>query len=282
MRPFIRLLLLSPLVLVLAACAPLRALNAVVPRDGFTRSEALAYGSDPRQRLDVYTPQGLSAPAPVVVFFYGGSWKGGERASYLFAAQALASRGFVVVVPDYRVFPQVRLKGFMQDAAAAVAWTRQQAVGYGGDPARIFVMGHSAGAHIATLVAYDDRYLRAQGLDRGAIRGVIGLAGPYDFVPTDPDYVSILSEDGGFARGLPVTYVRGGEPRTLLVSGGRDTTVAASNTDSLVAKLRAAGSPVTDRRFPDYNHYTLVGRLAAPFRDDALLDTIAEFVKQQP
>jgi acetyl esterase/lipase len=280
MRPFTRILLLSPLVVLLAACAPLRALNAVVPRDGFTRTEDIAYGADPRQRLDVYTPRGLATPAPVVVFFYGGSWKGGERGSYLFAAQALASRGFVVVVPDYRVFPQVRLRGFMQDAAAAVRWARHEAGEHGGDPARVFVMGHSAGAHIATLLAYDDRYLRAQGLERGAIRGVIGMAGPYDFVPTDPDYVAILSEDGGFRRGLPVSHVRGGEPPTLLVTGGRDTTVAPSNTDSLVAKLRAAGSAVIDRRFPDYNHYTLVGRLAAPFRDDELLDAIAAFVKQ--
>lgn len=280
MPDFCRLMLLCPLVLLLAACAPLRALNAVVPRDGFARAEGIAYGADPRQRLDVYTPRGLAAPAPVVVFFYGGSWKGGERGSYLFVAQALASRGFVVVVPDYRVFPQVRLRGFMQDAAAAVRWSRQEVARYGGDPARLFVMGHSAGAHIATMLAYDDRHLRAAGLERGAIRGVIGLAGPYDFVPTDPDYVTILSEDGGFERGLPVSHVRGGEPRTLLVTGGRDTTVSPTNTDSLVAKLRAAGSAVADRRFPDHNHYTVIGRLAAPFRDDALLDVIADFVKQ--
>jgi acetyl esterase/lipase len=269
---------LAAALLLLAACSPLPALNALVPEDAFRRVEGVAYGSHPRQRLDVYIPRQAATPAPVVVFFYGGSWKGGNRGSYKFVAEALASRGFVAVVPDYRVFPQVRLKGFMADAADALAWTRREVSRHGGDPSRVFVIGHSAGAHIATMLAYDERYLRAAGLGRDAIRGVVGLAGPYDFVPTDPDYVTILSEEGAFARGLPVTYVRGGEPPTLLVTGSEDTTVSPSNTDRLVARLEAAGSPVTDRRFP-YNHYTLVGRLAAPFRDEALLDTITGFIE---
>lgn len=263
----------------LAACSPLPAINALVPDGAFERAAGIAYGADPRQRLDVYTPAAGARPAPVVVFFYGGSWKGGDRGSYLFVAEALAARGFVVVVPDYRVFPQVRLKGFMSDAAAAVAWTRREIGRHGGDPERLFLMGHSAGAHIATLLAYDERYLRAEGLGRDSIRGVIGVAGPYDFVPTDPDYVTILSEDGSFARGLPATYVRGGEPPTLLLTGGRDVTVSPSNTDSLVRRLRSAGSPVVDRRFPQYNHYTLIGRFAAPLRDEALPEAVERFIE---
>jgi acetyl esterase/lipase len=269
-------------VLALAACSPLPALNALVPEGGMVRHEDIAYGPDARQRLDVYTPRRASGNTPVVVFFYGGSWKAGDRGSYLFVAQALASRGFVVVIPDYRLFPQVRFPAFMEDAAAAIAWTEREIGHHGGDPKRIYSMGHSAGAQIATLVAYDERFLRAEGLGRDAIRGVIGMAGPYDFVPSDPDIRATLSAEGSFERAMPARHVRGGEPRTLLITAGRDTTVEPGNTDRLLARLRAANVPVTDRRFPDYNHYTLVGRLAAPFRDEALLDAIAEFIRSEP
>jgi acetyl esterase/lipase len=265
--------------LALAACSPLRALNALVPEGELVRAEGIAYGGDDRQRLDVYAPRHAKGAAPVVVFFYGGSWKGGSRGSYLFVAQALASRGFVVVVPDYRVFPQVRFPAFMEDAAAAIAWTRREIGGHGGDAKRIFAMGHSAGAQIATLVAYDARFLTAVGLGRDALRGVIGMAGPYDFVPTDPDIRATLTGEGGFERAMPARHVRGGEPPTLLITAGRDTTVEPGNTDRLLERLRAADVPVIDRRFPEYNHYTLIGRLAAPFRDDTLLDAIADFIE---
>jgi acetyl esterase/lipase len=280
MRALSRIALLLPLAALVAACSsPLRALNALTPRGGFERTEGIAYGDDPRQRLDIYRPEGLKAPAPVVVFFYGGAWKGGERSSYLFAAQALASRGMVVVVPDYRVFPQVKRRGFMDDAAAAVAWTRREASKLGGDPQRLFVMGHSAGAHIAALLAYDERYLKARGLDRSALGGFVGIAGPYAFEPRNPEERALIADDGSFDDGLPVTYVRGGEPPSMLVTGEGDTTVSPRNTEKLVAKLRSVGSPVTDRRTP-YNHYTILGRLSATFRDDVLLDDIAAFVAQ--
>jgi acetyl esterase/lipase len=280
MRLVSRLCVALPFVLALAACSPLRALNALVPGGAFDAVTGIPYGGDVRQQLDVYTPRTLARPAPVVVFFYGGSWKGGDRASYKFVAEALASRGFVVVVPDYRVYPQVRFPAFMEDAAAAIAWTRREIAAHGGDPSRLFSMGHSAGAQIATLVAYDERFLRAHGLGRDALRGVIGLAGPYDFVPTDPGIRETLSAEGGFERAMPARHVKGGEPRTLLITAGRDTTVEPGNTDRLLARLRAANVPVIDRRFPDYNHYTLIGRLAAPFRDESLLDAIADFVRE--
>ena len=279
MRP-IRLAFLAPFLLAVAACSPLRALNVLVPERGFERTEGIAYGDDPRQRLDVYVPRDATKPAPVVVFYYGGGWEGGNRAEYLFAGEALASQGFVAVVPDYRLYPQVKLRGFMSDAAAAFAWTRREIARHGGDPTRIFVMGHSAGAHIAALLAYDERYLRAQGLGRDAIRGVIGIAGPYDFVPTDPDITALLSDGAGFEQGMPATFVRGGEPPTLLLTGGRDTRVGPENTDKLVARLRAAGSRVIDRRYPELNHSRILVGLSAPLRNEALIEPIATFVRE--
>lgn len=270
---------LAPLLaLLLAACSPLSAVNVLVPARGFERVEAIAYGEHPRHRLDVYVPrvEGFQA-LPVVVFFYGGAWQGGERGQYLFMAEALASRGFVVVVPDYRVYPQVRYPAFVEDAARAVAWTAAHIVAHRGDPKRLVLMGHSAGAHIAAMLAYNRRFL--DGGTRASVRGFVGLAGPYDFKPSETVIEEILGAEGGAAAAMPARWVRGGEPPSLLLTGDKDTRVDPGNTERLARALRAAGSPVEVRRYPALNHSTLLLHFAAPFRDDELLETIARFVR---
>ncbi len=273
-----RLLSGLALLLTLTGCSPAGLLNVLVSRDAFERHADIAYGEGERRRLDVYVPRApASGPRPVVVFFYGGSWKRGERSSYLFVAEALAARGFVVVIPDYRVFPEVRYPGFVEDAAAAFAWTRREIARFRGNPGELFVMGHSAGAQIATMLAYNPRFLAKEGLERSSIRGVIGLAGPYDFVPTDPDIRTILSGEGNVEAAMPARFVRGGEPRSLLITGDQDTTVSPDNQERLAGRLRDARSPVEELHFASLNHYTLLGSLAAPFRNDELVDAIAAF-----
>lgn len=173
----------------LAAHSPLRLLNALTPTNTFRLFADIPYGPGERQVLDVYLPARVArdwptepnAGAPVVVFFYGGSWQSGKRNDYLFVGEALASRGFVAVVPDYRTYPATTFPGFIDDAARAVAWARGHAAAFGGDPRRVFLMGHSAGAQIAALLATDGRYLAASKMRNSEIAGVIGLAGPYDF-----------------------------------------------------------------------------------------------------
>ncbi|MEO7742741.1 MAG: alpha/beta hydrolase [Usitatibacter sp.] len=275
------LLLALPLLLglLLAACSPLRAVNVLVPERGFERAEGIAYGDDPRQRLDVYVPRVAGAGAlPVIVFFYGGAWQGGQRGQYLFMAQALASRGFVVVVPDYRVYPQARYPAFVEDGARAVEWTVANIGAHRGDPKRLVLMGHSAGAHIAAMLAYNRRFLDSG--SRAAIQGFVGLAGPYDFKPTEAVVEEILGAEGGTELAMPSHWVRGGEPPSLLVTGDRDTRVEVGNTERLARRLRDAGSPVEVRHYPSLNHSTLLLRFAAPFRDDELLETIAQFARR--
>lgn len=266
----------------LSGCTPVALVNALVPASGYSVQAGIAYGPLARQALDLYVPDAdrFPGPRPVVVFFYGGTWQSGERGDYRFVGQALASRGFVAVVPDYRLYPQARYPGFMQDAARALAWTKREIGARGGDPAHVVLMGHSAGAHIATMLAYNDRFLRAEGLARRDVRSVIGIAGPYDFVPTDPAVVALLTAEGPAADAMPTRYVRGGEPPTLLVTGEDDRTVSPGNTDRLVAKLKAAGSQVMDLRYPGLSHVMAVGRLAAPVRDEALLEAIAAFARR--
>ena len=168
----------------LAGCSPLKSFNAVLPKDGGSRlvGRDLAFASGERGRLDLYAPKGTAAGAklPVIVFFYGGSWSSGDKDGYGFVGRALAAQGFLVAVPDYRLVPEVRFPGFVEDGAAAVKWVRANAARYGGDPDRLVLAGHSAGAYNAAMLALDEKWL---GADRAAVKGFAGLAGPYDFLP---------------------------------------------------------------------------------------------------
>ena len=141
----------------------------------------IAYALGPRHALDLYLPAASAKPPPLVVFFYGGGWTEGTKDWYRFMGMSLTKRGVVVVVPDYRLSPEVRFPAFMEDAALAVAWARANVARFGGDPHWLFLMGPSAGAHMVTLLALDPEYLRAVGLSSHDMCGVIGMAGPYDF-----------------------------------------------------------------------------------------------------
>jgi acetyl esterase/lipase len=274
-----RHLLLALVGLLLGACSPLSAVNVLVPERGFDRIEGVAYGDDPRHRLDIYMPKAPGGAAlPVVVFFYGGAWQGGKRGEHLFMGEALASRGFVVVIPDYRVYPQARYPAFVEDGARAVAWVAKHIGEHRGDARHVVLMGHSAGAHIAAMLVYNRRFLDPAA--RTAVRGFVGLAGPYDFKPLDPVTTRILGSDGGADAAMPAHWVRGGEPPSLLLTGDKDTRVDPGNTDRLARRLRAAGSPVEVRHYPGLSHSSMLLNFAAPFRDDALLDSIADFVRK--
>ncbi len=241
-------------------------LNRLAPRRGVTVRAGLAYGPGPRHRLDAYLPAraAASAPAPVVVFFYGGGWEEGERGMYRFVAAALAARGILTLVPDYRLYPEVRFPAFMEDAAAAVAWARSFAATQGGDPGRLFLMGHSAGAQIATLLALDARYLRAAGMARGRIAGVIGLAGPYDFLPLrSPTLKAIFGPEAAWPASQPITYVTASAPPMLLAAGTADRVVDPGNARRLAARLHSAGATAELHLYRGLGHRALIGGFAS-------------------
>lgn len=263
--------------LLLSACSPAGVLNALSPRDGVTVTRDIAYQPGPRHGLDVYAPRPGPTPAPVVVFFYGGNWDSGSKAMYRFVGAALAAHGMLTVIPDYRLYPEVRFPAFMDDAAAAVAWARAHAADYGGDPDRLFLMGHSAGGQIATLLALDPEYLRSAGLSQRDICGVVGLAGPYDFLPLhDATLEAIFGPEAERPRSQPINFVTPQAPPMLLLAGQDDTTVYPRNSIRLAAKLRAAGVRATDTIYPSIGHATLIGTFSgaltflAPARADSL------------
>lgn len=266
-----------------AACTPLSAFNKLAPKDppGGPPVRSVVFGEGQRHKLDVY-PTKAAAPAPVIVFFYGGGWSSGRRQDYAWAARAFAAHGFMTIVPDYRLVPEAHFPDFVEDSAAAIAWASKHAAHYGGDPSRLVLVGHSAGAYNAVLLAMDERYLSAVGASAEAVRGVVGLAGPYDFYPFD--VAASKAAFGAYAHPLetqPVTHARAGAPPLLLLHGENDRVVRKRNALSLAEKVQAAGGEATTIFYPDVDHVQILLALSRPFRRRApVLEDVVQFAKR--
>ena len=287
----LRLLFAATVTACLAGCSPVRLLNAFIPESGFEATRDIAFSAHPRNKLDVYRPVSFAspstststaAPKPVVVFFYGGAWESGDKNAFLFVAEALTSRGYVVAMPNYRHYPEVIFPAYMEDAALAVKWTFDNIAQYGGDPAKVFVMGHSAGAQLAALVAYDGTYLQRVGIDKRRIRGVVSLAGPLDFLPlTEPNLFYIFPE-AVRAASQPINFITGAEAPSLLLHGEGDTRVGIHNSRNLAARISGRGGIVETAYYPGMSHAGILLALAAPLRaGKPVLDRVAKFIDAQ-
>lgn len=268
----------------LAGCSQLTAFDTVAPKDpARLLAGDVTYGPQPREQLDVYGPPKAGGDLPVVVFFYGGGWNSGRRQDYSFAARAIASRGFVTVVPDYRLYPDVTYPAFLEDGAAAIKWVQDNVARYGGDASRIVLAGHSAGAYNAVELTLDPQWLLAAGADPSAIRGVAGLAGPYDFLPLDVQATKDSFGDvADLAATQPINHARADAPPLFLAQGLKDDTVATYNPEHLAAALEKAGAPEPEvKLYPRVNHAGLVLALSRPFRGKApLLADMTAFIRQ--
>jgi acetyl esterase/lipase len=235
-------------------------------------AEGVAFGSH-GQALDIWSPAtpegtaGAEGPLPVVIFWYGGGWAKGERQSYAFAGRALAREGFLVVIPDYRKVPAVYFPAFLDDGAEAVAWVAANIARHGGDPERIAVMGHSAGAYQAVMLALDAKRLMAAGVDPGVIKAGVGLSGPYDFHPFTSDRaIAAMSQWPRPEETQPITFARADAPPLLLVTSDADETVRPKNANNLGARLRELGAPVEIMNYGPLDHQEIVMALSVPFR----------------
>jgi acetyl esterase/lipase len=257
--------------------------SRIVADPGVSLEAGVAYGPHARQVLDIYRPASGDAKGrggPIAIFIYGGGWRRGERATYGFVGAALAARGITTVIPDYRLYPDVKFPAFVEDAARAYAWTSATLASAAGKRRPIFLIGHSAGAHIAALLAFDPRYLAAQvGSHKPA--GLIGLAGPYAFDPTTyPSTKEIFAPAVGSQDARPVAFAAAGSPPALLMHGLKDGTVQLSNMRTLADTLRASGAPVRALELADVGHTGLVLAISRPFRWRApVLSEIEAFIR---
>lgn len=243
--------------------------SAVFGERGPIVERDIAFGEHTRQRLDLYRPPaGTPERAAIIVFLYGGSWSSGSKDVYAFVGQALAARGFTTVIPDYRLYPDVQFPAFVEDTAAAYAWASLN-LAERCNPARpIIVAGHSAGGHMAALLAYDPRYIAQASATALPPAAIIGLAGPYTFEPTrwpsTKDAFASVADTPDVPR--PVTFVRPTAPPALLLHGAADELVHLKNTRELAAALREAGSTTDTEIYPGIGHIGLVLTLARPLR----------------
>lgn len=254
------------------ACTPAGLLTRVdrltSPREAKRIAAGVPYGSDPRQKLDIWAPRQRPAEAlPVVIFFYGGGWDSGSRGDYGFAGAGYAGQGFIAVLPDYRLVPQVRFPAFVEDGALAVRWVRDNIARYGGDPGRITLAGHSAGAYNSAMLALDPHFLRDAGVDPKIVRAAALLSGPYDFYP-----FTEYRGRGAFgawpkpADTQPINFAGADAPPIFLAHGTADRLVLPRNSKRLAEWLRAAGDEVELHLYKGASHVDLAASLSSAFR----------------
>ena len=277
--------------LVSTACSPIKVLNAIVTDSTYALKANIKYGDLSRQKLDIYLPIASSKnsktnnikdnhPYPVIIFFYGGNWDSGEKENYKFVAEALASSGHIVVIPNYRVYPEVLFPELMVDPALVAKWVKTNINQYDGDVNQVFLSGHSAGAHLAVMMAVNPEYLAKVSLKPSDFTGVIGLAGPYDFLPLGTDRLrTIFGASAQQWKSQPINFVDGKSPPMLLAVGLKDNTVWPRNSYNLAKKINANNGTVKVVEFADYGHIDMVSKLAKPLRGNGgLLKVVVDFM----
>ena len=266
-----------------SACSPIKVLNSLVPENGYELVSGVEYGTNARQKLDIYLPKAAeksTALKKVIIFYYGGNWDSGERADYKFAAEALVSHGYIVVVPDYRVYPEVVFPALMADPVSAAKWVKTNIKKYNGDTNKVFLAGHSAGAHMAATMAINPEYLAEVSLKPNDFAGVIGLAGPYDFLPLKSERLKIIfGLEAQQWKSQPINFVDGKNPPLFLAVGMKDSTVWPRNTFNLAKKIKEKNGLVEVQEFASYGHVDMVSKLAKPLRGNGeLLKSVITFI----
>lgn len=254
------------LILSITGCSPAGLVNGLSPDSHYRLTSDVAYGKDDRQKLDIYSPRSANGLSPLILFYYGGGWRNGNKEEYGFVASSLTKAGYMVIIPDYRLYPEVVFPAFIEDGAAALAWALGNADKYGADTSDVFLMGHSAGAHLAAMLALNEQYLARHAISPGRLKGLVGLSGPYDFLPLEQGYLrSVFPEDSRIAS-QPINFVTANAPPTLLIHGTGDRRVDPSNSTRLAGRLSDLGVEVTLKLYEGAGHAEIVASLAPPLQ----------------
>ncbi len=249
--------------LIISGCTKVGLFVANIPAElsDYQVFRDVSYGEELAQKLDLYVPPKKPDKSPVLVFFYGGRWTDGHKEQYRFVADTFIKEGYIVAIPDYRKYPDVKFPTFAEDAAKAVAWIQENIVAYGGNPEQIFVVGHSSGAHIGALIATDPKYLRGHNLNRHVIKAFAGLSGPYAFVPEAEDLKDMFGPPDRYPLMRAPNFVDGQQPPMLLIHGLKDTTVVLLNAEKLKSAIEQNGGDVKLATYKNLNHVETIGSL---------------------
>ncbi|NBX02568.1 MAG: alpha/beta hydrolase [Alphaproteobacteria bacterium] len=268
----------------LTGCSAVSLLNASIPSDGYRIHKDIAYGNDARQKLDIYIPDAATPanPSPVIVFYYGGSWQQGSKDDYLFLGESFATLGYVTVIADYRLYPQVSFPTFIDDSAQAFGWVHKNIANYNGDENNLFLAGHSAGAYNAVMLAVNHDYFNRVNIKPSWVRGTIGIAGPYDFLPlTDPTLIKLFSTAAQEKDTQPITFVNKKYAPIFLATGDSDEEVLPRNSIILDQRLKQLGSPVESHIYTNIDHINIMLSLACRFRGKSTLrEDIRKFIEE--
>ena len=278
MKTILRLLISVSCLFLLSACSSASFFVANIPMhfSEYQRYSDISYGPEEWQTLDIYTPKNIELPAPVIVFFYGGRWTFGQKEQYAFSALPFVEKGYIVVIPDYAKYPDVKFPAFVDDAALATAWVHDNINTSKGDRDRLYLSGHSSGAHLAALVTADPQYLSRLDKDRSIVTAFSGLSGPYDFIPEDDDLKDMFGPPDNYKNIQVPTFIDGRQPPMQLLHGGDDTDVIQRNLDRLKDRIKDQGGKVETRIYPGVDHKEIIGALSwvwqnkAPVREDMM------------
>ncbi|PHS40869.1 MAG: hypothetical protein COA91_03315 [Robiginitomaculum sp.] len=267
LRIFIFIASLIIALFLFAACSPVRFLNTITPSGSYKLAKDIAYGDGERQKLDIYQSSKPKPGAPIVMFIHGGSWDTGSKNIYKFVGEAFASQGYTTVIPNYRLYPDVVYPKFINDTAAAIAYTAKRYPEQG-----LIVIGHSAGAYNAMMATVEPKYLQAQGVEVcRAIAGMVGLAGPYGAFPLKAERLLIIFPDRHTADDAPVNLIKGPTPPIFMAIGDKDTTVSELHSTALQKLIRARGGKADYKMYPGLNHTDVVKVLSRYFDGDSEL-----------
>ena len=271
---------LSTFIVLLASCSPRPLAERLVLGGAVERIEDIQYRNGKRGLLDVYRTSRHREGAPVVLFLYGGRWKYGSKDDYLLIGNSFVRRGWVTVIPDYRLYPEVLFPGWVEDGARAIRWTVENIERYGGDPGRVIVVGHSAGAHTAALLALDDSYLEAARVPPGVVRGFVSIAGPVDTNWTAPDVQRLMGPREGWPATYPATHAAGASAPLLLLHGDADDVVYAASSTRLASRIHESGGCARAKVYHGLGHIDIAVALGIPtLRVPRVLDDLARFVR---
>ncbi|WP_409431943.1 alpha/beta hydrolase [Litorimonas sp. RW-G-Af-16] len=267
------------LIFAVAACAPVTLLNTITPSSSFSKAKDVSYGPLERQKLDLYKADTPKPDAPMLVFVHGGSWQEGSKDIYKFLADGFTKDGYDIAVPNYRLYPQTKYPGMIEDTAKAIAYAAVQ------NPDRpIVVIGHSAGAYNALMAIMDPRFMAAENLATcERVAGVISLAAPTGaYELKDPPYPTIFP--GRFqGEDAPLAHADQPLPAMFLINGADDTTVGRKNAEMLAEKIEASGGNAKLKIYDGMNHTEAVQFLSRHFDGDSSLKSdIASFIDNLP